>query len=154
VARVRIRARLDLDWEVHYMSDLFRRTAWALALTSSLFIAACDDDDDNGTTPSPITSPTPAPTPTATPTPTPSPTPTPTAGEDVSLLGIVRQVDTGTNTLHVGSTRVHVDGATIIKDLGGNILTLEQLPNGSTVRVKGRSMSDGGVQAEVITLQR
>ena len=46
------------------------------------------------------------------------------------------------------------DWLRLIKDLGGNILTLEQLPNGSTVRVKGRSMSDGGVQAEVITLQR
>lgn len=134
------------------MSDLFRRTAWAVALASSLFIAGCDDDD--ATNPSPITSPTPAPTPTATPTPTPTATPTPPAGETVSLLGIARQIDTGTNTLHVDATRVHVDGATVIKDLGGNILTLEQIPNGSTVRVRGRMLSDGGVQADTITLQR
>jgi hypothetical protein len=135
------------------MSDLFRRTAWAFALASSLFIAGCDDDD-NATDPSPITSPTPTPTPSPTPTPTPSPTPTPAAGNEVSFLGQARQVDTATNTLHVGSRRVHVDSATIIKDLGGNTLTLEQIPNGSTVRVRGLEMSDGGVQAEVITLQR
>jgi hypothetical protein len=136
------------------MSDFFRRTAWALALASSLFIAGCDDDDDNGTTPSPITTPTPSPTPSPTPTPTPTATPTPpSTGESVSLLGVVRQVDTGSNTLHVGGTRVHVDGATVIKDLAGNTLTLEQIPNGSTVRVRGTRLSDGGVQAATITLQ-
>jgi hypothetical protein len=145
---------LDFDLEVHDMSDLFRRTAWALALASSLFIAGCDDDDD-ATDPSPITTPTPtpSPTPTATPTPSPTSTPTPSTGESVSFLGVARQIDTGTNTLHVGGTRVHVDGATVIKDLAGNTLTLEQIPNGSTVRVRGTRLSDGGVQAATITLQ-
>jgi hypothetical protein len=136
------------------MSDFFRRAAWAVALASSLFIAGCDDDD-NGTDPSPITSPSPSPSPSASPSPSPSPSASPTTapGASVSFVGTARQIDTGTGTLHVGGRRVHTDGATVIKDLGGSALTLGQISNGSTVRVRGREMNDGGVQAEVITLQ-
>ncbi|HEY7434173.1 MAG TPA: DUF5666 domain-containing protein [Methylomirabilota bacterium] len=136
------------------MSDLFRRTAWAMALASTLFIAACDDDDDNGTSnPSPITSPTP--TPSA--SPSPSPTPTPgnqggQAGQFVSFIGVARQVNEAAGTLRVGGRRVDVDDQTQVQNVSGQAVGLSQL-QGRTVRVRGRSFDDGSVLAERITLQ-
>jgi hypothetical protein len=135
------------------MSELFRRTAWAVAICSSLFLAGCGDDDNDTNTPSPITTPTPSPTPTATPTPSPSATPTPSTGQDVSFVGVARQIDEGAGTLHVGGRSVNTDSATVIKDMNGQSLTLGQIQNGQTVRVKGREASDGSVLAEVITVQ-
>jgi hypothetical protein len=138
------------------MSDLFRRTAWAMALASTLFIAACDDDDDNGTNnPSPVTSPSP------TQSASPSPSPTPTTDNNnnqnqgnqvVSFLGIARQVDEASGTLRVGGRRVDVDENTQIQNMGGQTMSLSQL-QGQTVRVRGRSFDDGSVLAERITLQ-
>ena len=136
------------------MSDLFRRTAWAMALASTLFIAACDDDDDNGTnTPSPVTSP--SPTQSASPSPSPSPTPGNNqgqAGPVVSFLGVARQVNEASGTLRVGGRRVDVDERTQVQNMGGQTLSLSQL-QGQTVRVRGREFDDGSVLAERITLQ-
>jgi hypothetical protein len=134
------------------MSDLFRRTAWAMALASSLFIAGCDDDDDDVATPSPITSPTPSPT--AAPTPSPSATPMPGTGQTTSFVGVARQVDPGTGTLRVGGRRVDTDENTVIKNLSGQDLQLSQIQNGQMVRVRGSEFDDGSVLAESITLQQ
>jgi hypothetical protein len=138
------------------MSDLFRRTAWALALASSLFVAACDDDDDDDdiNTPSPITSPTPSPSPSPTPEPSPTASPAPGAGQTASFVGVARQVNPGAGTLRVGGRRVDTDGNTVIKNLGGQALQLSQIQNGQTVRVRGRAFDDGSVLAEAITLQQ
>jgi hypothetical protein len=136
------------------MSDMFRRTAWAMALASSLFIAGCDDDDDDVTNPSPITSPTPSPSAAPTPSPSPSATPTPGTGQTTSFVGVARQVDPGTGTLRVGGRRVDTDENTVIKNLSGQDLQLSQIQNGQMVRVRGSEFDDGSVLAESITLQQ
>jgi hypothetical protein len=140
------------------MSDVFRRTAWAMALASTLFIAACDDDDDNNTNnPSPVTSP--SPTQSASPSPSPSPSDdndnnngNNQSGQVVSFVGIARQVDEASGTLRVGGRRVDVDSNTQIQNMSGSTIELSQL-QGQTVRVRGRQFQDGSVLAERITLQ-
>jgi hypothetical protein len=141
------------------MSDVFRRTAWAMALASTLFIAACgDDDNDNTNNPSPVTSP--SPTQSASPSPSPSDNNNGNNGNNngnnqgqvVSFVGIARQVDQASGTLRVGGRRVDVNSNTQIQNMSGSTIQLSQL-QGQTVRVRGRDAGDGSVVAERITLQ-
>jgi hypothetical protein len=127
-----------------------RRAALALALVSSVFVAACDDDDDNG--PSPIQTPTPSPTPAATPEPSPSPSasPTPSAGQEVVFLGRVQSI--GATAWQVGGRDVQVNEDTRYRR-GGQDVPASSFAVGDVVRVHGVELDGGGVLADRISLE-
>jgi hypothetical protein len=118
----------------------------AIAIVSTLPLAACSDDNDTPTSPTqpgpPVSTPAPTPEPTPTPTPEPTPTPTPEPVPTVTVSGTIANLSRGgADGLDVS---FRIDDFTIVNASAGTPVVAGSATSNTSALLEGMSVSVEG----------